>query len=188
MRKLLNCCLSQFQENTMRGPILNMSPGLGPSGVDMEYRRNTQGTSDGPYIHSVGYAVATSSARICKRYWVPMINSRLLFLTDWLPRKNYAICDYDYLRYEVSPVVYVSWNSIRWFLPSCGNVLATEAFNVLINRNYKKCTAYNLFKRICQRIDMFIITLNSECQKLFQWTLRFFCHSRHTLKNYHVVR
>jgi hypothetical protein len=64
---LIFACLD-FQENTMRGPILNMSPGLGPSGVDMEYRRNAQGTSDGPYIHSVGYAVPTSSARICKRY------------------------------------------------------------------------------------------------------------------------
>lgn len=31
------------QENTMRGPLLNMSPGLGASGVDMEYRRNSQG-------------------------------------------------------------------------------------------------------------------------------------------------
>ncbi|XP_020279405.1 RING finger protein 44 isoform X2 [Pseudomyrmex gracilis] len=30
------------QENTMRGPILNMSPGLGASGVDMEYRRTSQ--------------------------------------------------------------------------------------------------------------------------------------------------
>lgn len=29
----------------MRGPLLNMSPGLGASGVDMEYRRNSQGTS-----------------------------------------------------------------------------------------------------------------------------------------------
>lgn len=28
----------------MRGPILNISPGLGASGVDMEYRRNSQGT------------------------------------------------------------------------------------------------------------------------------------------------
>lgn len=28
----------------MRGPILNMSPGLGASGVDIEYRRNSQGT------------------------------------------------------------------------------------------------------------------------------------------------
>lgn len=28
----------------MRGPLLNLSPGLGPSGVDMEYRRNSQGT------------------------------------------------------------------------------------------------------------------------------------------------
>lgn len=28
----------------MRGPILNISPGLGASGVDMEYRRNPQGT------------------------------------------------------------------------------------------------------------------------------------------------
>lgn len=27
----------------MRGPILNMSPGLGASGVDIEYRRNSQG-------------------------------------------------------------------------------------------------------------------------------------------------
>lgn len=27
----------------MRGPILNISPGLGASGVDMEYRRNSQG-------------------------------------------------------------------------------------------------------------------------------------------------
>jgi len=29
----------------MRGPILNISPGLGASGVDMEYRRNSQGTA-----------------------------------------------------------------------------------------------------------------------------------------------
>lgn len=27
----------------MRGPLLNMSPGLGASGVDMEYRRSSQG-------------------------------------------------------------------------------------------------------------------------------------------------
>lgn len=27
----------------MRGPILNMSSGLGASGVDIEYRRNSQG-------------------------------------------------------------------------------------------------------------------------------------------------
>lgn len=31
------------QENTMRGPLLNMSPGLGASNVDMEYRRSSQG-------------------------------------------------------------------------------------------------------------------------------------------------
>lgn len=31
------------QENAMRGPLLNMSPGLGASGVDMEYRRSSQG-------------------------------------------------------------------------------------------------------------------------------------------------
>lgn len=37
--------LLQFQENAMRGPLLNMSPGLGASGVDMEYRRNSQGMS-----------------------------------------------------------------------------------------------------------------------------------------------
>ncbi|XP_011699599.1 PREDICTED: RING finger protein 44 [Wasmannia auropunctata] len=36
------------QENTMRGPILNMSPGLGASGVDMEYRRNSQATNQLP--------------------------------------------------------------------------------------------------------------------------------------------
>lgn len=36
------------QENTMRGPILNMSPGLGPSGVDMEYRINSQATNQLP--------------------------------------------------------------------------------------------------------------------------------------------
>lgn len=29
----------------MRGPILNMSPAIGASGVDMEYRRNSQGTA-----------------------------------------------------------------------------------------------------------------------------------------------
>lgn len=29
----------------MRGPLLNMSPGLGASGVDMEYRRSSQGIS-----------------------------------------------------------------------------------------------------------------------------------------------
>lgn len=27
----------------MRGPLLNMSPGLGASNVDMEYRRSSQG-------------------------------------------------------------------------------------------------------------------------------------------------
>lgn len=27
----------------MRGPLINLSPGLGASGVDMEYRRNSQG-------------------------------------------------------------------------------------------------------------------------------------------------
>lgn len=32
----------RFQENNMRVPLLNMSPGLGASGVDMEYRRNSQ--------------------------------------------------------------------------------------------------------------------------------------------------
>ncbi|XP_032671254.1 RING finger protein 44 isoform X2 [Odontomachus brunneus] len=36
------------QENTMRGPILNMSPGLGASGVDIEYRRNSQATNQLP--------------------------------------------------------------------------------------------------------------------------------------------
>lgn len=34
-----------LQDNTMRGPLLNMSPGLGASGVDMEYRRSSQGIS-----------------------------------------------------------------------------------------------------------------------------------------------
>lgn len=29
----------------MRGPLLNMSPGLGASNVDMEYRRSSQGTT-----------------------------------------------------------------------------------------------------------------------------------------------
>ncbi|XP_043265739.1 RING finger protein 44 isoform X3 [Colletes gigas] len=33
------------QENAMRGPLLNMSPGLGASGVDMEYRRSSQVTT-----------------------------------------------------------------------------------------------------------------------------------------------
>ncbi|XP_076677586.1 ring finger protein murashka isoform X5 [Andrena cerasifolii] len=36
------------QENTMRGPLLNMSPGLGASGVDMEYRRSSQATNQLP--------------------------------------------------------------------------------------------------------------------------------------------
>lgn len=36
------------QENTMRGPILNMSPGLGASGVEMDYRRNSQATNQLP--------------------------------------------------------------------------------------------------------------------------------------------
>ncbi|XP_072751010.1 uncharacterized protein Mura isoform X2 [Anoplolepis gracilipes] len=36
------------QENAMRGPLLNMSPGLGASGVDMEYRRNSQATNQLP--------------------------------------------------------------------------------------------------------------------------------------------
>ncbi|XP_066582684.1 E3 ubiquitin-protein ligase RNF38 isoform X2 [Prorops nasuta] len=36
------------QENTMRGPLLNLSPGLGASGVDIEYRRPTQATSQLP--------------------------------------------------------------------------------------------------------------------------------------------
>ncbi|XP_012062005.1 PREDICTED: cyclic AMP-responsive element-binding protein 5-like, partial [Atta cephalotes] len=36
------------QDNTMRGPILNISPGLGASGVDMEYRRNSQATNQLP--------------------------------------------------------------------------------------------------------------------------------------------
>ncbi|XP_043479187.1 RING finger protein 44-like isoform X2 [Leptopilina heterotoma] len=38
----INICT---QENTMRGPVLNISPGLTANGVDMEYRRNAQGTS-----------------------------------------------------------------------------------------------------------------------------------------------
>ncbi|XP_015435646.1 PREDICTED: RING finger protein 44 isoform X2 [Dufourea novaeangliae] len=36
------------QENTMRGPLLNMSSGLGASGVDMEYRRSSQATNQLP--------------------------------------------------------------------------------------------------------------------------------------------
>ncbi|XP_024944477.1 RING finger protein 44 isoform X2 [Cephus cinctus] len=36
------------QENAMRGPLLNLSPGLGASGVDMEYRRNSQATNQLP--------------------------------------------------------------------------------------------------------------------------------------------
>ncbi|KAG6795176.1 RING finger protein 44 isoform X1 [Apis mellifera caucasica] len=36
------------QDNTMRGPLLNMSPGLGASNVDMEYRRSSQATNQLP--------------------------------------------------------------------------------------------------------------------------------------------
>lgn len=35
----------------MRGPILNMSPGLGASGVDMEYRRNSQGIRRASFVY-----------------------------------------------------------------------------------------------------------------------------------------
>lgn len=44
----------------MRGPILNLSPGLGASGVDMEYRRNSQGTS---LLSLVGWLVGLSLSR-----------------------------------------------------------------------------------------------------------------------------
>ncbi|XP_046430902.1 RING finger protein 44 isoform X2 [Neodiprion virginianus] len=36
------------QENAMRGPLINLSPGLGASSVDMEYRRNSQATNQMP--------------------------------------------------------------------------------------------------------------------------------------------
>ncbi|XP_033324818.1 ring finger protein murashka isoform X2 [Megalopta genalis] len=36
------------QENPMRDPLMNLSPGLGASGVDMEYRRSSQATNQLP--------------------------------------------------------------------------------------------------------------------------------------------
>ncbi|XP_078033118.1 ring finger protein murashka isoform X2 [Augochlora pura] len=36
------------QDNTMRDPLMNLSPGLGASGVDMEYRRSSQATNQLP--------------------------------------------------------------------------------------------------------------------------------------------
>jgi len=94
----------------MRGPILNMSPGLGASGVDIEYRRNSQGMRG-------TLSNENSIVRVCLRF------SFLLFLsrcTGLIRQQSLEIV----FRYRMS------WGKLRKLLLSATNQLPLSSVQI----------------------------------------------------------